>query len=199
MPLLGACVALHVRNGDASMDLRNAAGHNLSFAAHVKCVESMAQRAGIYDLYLATDNVTLFDIGVRQYPQYGWYHQQRPLLVFDGTNPSGTRKNAHSPQEDLADVLTDCILMSRCTSIMRSYSALSDLFLTYMCNRNAYGLCPPDRAVHGKDCQAELTTPAPVPLQEPATGIPVPQRTNTETKTKSPKRGDAKIFHVVTR
>ena len=157
-PLLGACVALHVRNGDGLLDMRNNAGHNLSFAAHMKCLESIALGAGTFNIYLATDNATLFDDGVRLYPQYKWYYQKRPLLLFDGTNPAGTRKNAKSPQEDLADLLADCILISRCTSIMRSYSALSDLFFTFMCNRNVYGLCPPERAAHGNDCQAELGT-----------------------------------------
>jgi len=39
---------------------------------------------------------------------------------------------------------------------MRSYSALGDLFYAYMCNRDAEGRCPPERAVHGADCQKEI-------------------------------------------
>ena len=54
----------------ASTDIRNAAGHNLSFAAHMTCLETLTKEMGIYTLYLATDNNTLFDEAARWFPQY---------------------------------------------------------------------------------------------------------------------------------
>ena len=121
VPIQGACVGLHVRNGDAvtgeqqpqltdvlchhsltiislsivATDIRNAAGHNLTLAAHMKCLETLTKEMGIYTLYLATDNNTLFEEAAKWYPQYRWYYQRRPLYAWTPDSPTynfGTRK-----------------------------------------------------------------------------------------------------------
>ena len=152
------CIGLHVRHGDSFTDHRdNGVPTDRSFEAHMTCLSDLVESSGSDTIFLATDNITLFDQAANWYPQYRWFYQRRPLLDY---SPLRGFDNVHnspkSVQEDLADILADAILMSRCNAMVKSNSALTDLFYSFMCNRHIEGQCPLSISEHGPECQTKV-------------------------------------------
>jgi hypothetical protein len=97
-------LGMHVRNGDSMNDQRHESKIDHSFRQHMICAEQFAMKLGVRNIYLATDNVTLFELAPQQYPQYGWMAQQRRLKTFDGHSFVGYF-NEKSVHQDVANML----------------------------------------------------------------------------------------------
>jgi len=119
-PLLGRCVAMHVRHGDSLVDERGSLPVDRSLHAHVACAAGLSAALGVDTIYLATDNVTLFATADVLYPQYRWYHQRRALKVYTGK--AYDHVSERSKQQEVANLLADAILVSRCAA----FEAVSD-------------------------------------------------------------------------
>jgi hypothetical protein len=125
------CVGLHVRHGDAKNDFRGKNNLDRSLAAHVSCANEFARSIGATNLFLATDNVTMFTLAPQKYPQYGWYAQRRALKKWDGPVPSFAGYwNEKSRSQEVANMLVGvsqsllvmpnhCTLMASRTNLCR--------------------------------------------------------------------------------
>jgi hypothetical protein len=106
-------MGLHVRNGDSGNDGRGSIKIDRSFGKHMQCAGYLASRMGVRNLYLATDNVTLFSLAPELYPQYGWMAQQRTLQVFTGQSFKGYF-NEKSVHQDVANIMVSELIWLKC-------------------------------------------------------------------------------------
>jgi len=146
------CLGLHVRHGDSENDER---GGKLdkSLHAHMACAAPLAEHVGVKSIYLATDDNKLFTEAPLKYPQYGWFGQFRALKNFTGG--SFGYHNERSMQQEIANLLADQILMSRCTALVGTWNpgGFMKLLLQVSCSRSDIGKCPPSREL--KKCQGK--------------------------------------------
>ena len=107
------CIGLHVRHGDAKNDFRGKNNLDRSLAAHVSCANEFARSLGATNLFLATDNVTMFTLAPQKYPQFGWYAQRRALKKWDGPVPSFEGYwNEKSRSQEVANMLVGGVLIN---------------------------------------------------------------------------------------
>jgi hypothetical protein len=144
------CLGMHVRHGDSMNDER---GGKLdrSLQAHVACAKDLADHMGLKNIYLATDDNLLFSEAPAKYPQYGWFGQYRVLKNFTGR--SFGYHNERSMQQEIANILADQVLMSRCAALVGTWNpgGFMKLLLQQSCSRSDIGKCPPSREL--KRCQ----------------------------------------------
>jgi hypothetical protein len=100
---MGQCIGIHVRHGDALNDARGELALDRSLHAHVSCAGRLASQLGISNMFLATDNNTLFQLAVKRYPQFKWYAQKRALKDFSGANFD--HKSEKSARKEVANLL----------------------------------------------------------------------------------------------
>jgi len=141
---------MHVRHGDSQNDER---GGKLdrSLQAHVACAKDLAEHLGLRTIFLATDDNKLFLEAPAKYPQYAWFAQQRALNNFTGG--SFGYHHERSMQQEIANLLADQILMSRCAAFVGTWNpgGFAKLLLQQSCSRSDIGRCPPSRDL--KKCQ----------------------------------------------
>lgn len=150
-------VGIHVRHGDSSNDpARKARQVDRSFEAHVTCAKQLLDALGVGKsssgdslspppqppvLFLATDNATLFSLAPNVHSAFHWAGQARALQVFTGK--TSNHHNEKVKHQEIANLMTDLILMSRCeTLVLSPDSGFSNLFLQTACSRNMQGDCP---------------------------------------------------------
>jgi hypothetical protein len=148
--LEASCLGMHVRHGDSQNDER---GGKLdrSLQAHVACAKDLAEHLGLRNIFLATDDNKLFLEAPVKYPQYAWFAQQRALNNFTGG--SFGYHHERSMQQEIANLLADQILMSRCAAFVGTWNpgGFAKLLLQQSCSRSDIGRCPPSREL--KKCQ----------------------------------------------
>ena len=66
------------------VDERGKMNVDRSLHAHVDCIKGWNVQLGINQIFLATDNSTLFDNADIWFPQYRWFHQNRILHPYKG-------------------------------------------------------------------------------------------------------------------
>jgi len=144
------CLGMHVRHGDSMNDER---GGKLdrSLEAHMACAQDLAEHMGLKNIYLATDDNLLFTQAPAKYPQFGWFGQYRVLKNFTGG--SFGYHNERSMQQEIANLLADQVLMSRCAALVGTWNpgGFMKLLLQQSCSRSDIGKCPPSREL--KRCQ----------------------------------------------
>jgi len=123
-------------------DQRSQIQINRTLAAHVECAKSLALQMGLSNIFLATDDNTLFSQAPRDYIQFRWFTQQRNLLNFTGASFI-TYHSDESKEQEIANLLADEILMSRCSALVGSMDGgFFRLLLQSACGRSAIGKCP---------------------------------------------------------
>ena len=146
------CLGMHVRHGDSMNDER---GGKLdrSLQAHVTCAQDLADHMGLKNIYLATDDNKLFTEAPAKFPQFGWFGQYRELKNFTGG--SFGYHSERSMQQEIANLLADQILMSRCAALVGTWNpgGFMKLLLQQSCSRSDIGKCPPSREL--KKCQGK--------------------------------------------
>ena len=73
-----------MRNGDSLVDERGKMNVDRSIHAHIDCIKGWNLQLSINQIFLATDNSTLFDNADIWFPQYKWFHQKRILHPYKG-------------------------------------------------------------------------------------------------------------------
>ena len=66
------------------VDERGKMNIDRSIHAHVDCIKGWNSQLSINQVFLATDNSTLFDNADIWFPQYRWFHQKRSLFPYKG-------------------------------------------------------------------------------------------------------------------
>jgi hypothetical protein len=71
------------------------------------CLRDFATSLGVSNIYLATDNVTLFTEGPNQYPQYGWFGLKRVMREYkdDVWAKDDPHHHEKSRQQDVAVIM----------------------------------------------------------------------------------------------
>lgn len=96
---------------------------------------------GLNNIFMATDDVELFDKVRIEFPQYGWFTQHRNLKKFSGE--SFGYRNEKTAQTEVANLLADMIMMSRCAAMVGSLDGgFMRLLLQVACTRSDIGKCP---------------------------------------------------------
>ena len=101
---LEPCIGLHIRHGDAVTDHRGRSNLDRSLGAHASCVKTFAAALGASNIFLATDNVTLFTAAPREFPEYGWYAQRRALRKYE-KDQADSHHHERSKQQEVANML----------------------------------------------------------------------------------------------
>ena len=108
--LMQPCVGLHVRHGDALRDHRGKSNLARTLKAHVDCLRSFADELGVMNVFLATDNITLFQQAPLEYREYSWYAQRRSVARKDSFDAGSTSTSApvvfeKSKQQEVANIM----------------------------------------------------------------------------------------------
>ena len=97
------CLGLHVRHGDALQDTRGELNLTRTLAAHMSCASKLTSELSLPNIFLASDNNTLFDIVARKYPQFNWYAQKRVIKAYDGNMYQHMNEKSHN--KEIANLL----------------------------------------------------------------------------------------------
>lgn len=137
------CFSLHVRNGDVYTDFRAGRYFDRSLNGHVYAAINMTRSLGISDIFLATDNSSLFHIAPLEYPTFRWYAQRRP--VQDHYHPEQEHLNEDDAQKEIANILADAITVGKCGGglVGQGDGSLTFLFHIYQCSIARKSMCPP--------------------------------------------------------
>jgi len=137
-----ACVAMHVRHGDSAADDRAQSKVDRSLSAHIKCAGSLLHDlGGVRTIFLATDDPKIKAEATTLFPHLGWFMQSRELR---DTNTLYDFHWEKSKQQDVASVVADVVLASRCAGFVGSFdSGFADLMHQEQCGRSESGVCPP--------------------------------------------------------
>lgn len=142
-----SCLGMHVRNADVLTDWRNGRKVDRSFNAHVYVAHNITRGLGLYDVFLATDNASLYRIAPLEFPEYRWFAQQRPITAYEQQAARGSQHHLHEaePQKEIANLLVDALLVGRCEAMVgQGDGSVTLLFHMLSCNLgNAACACPP--------------------------------------------------------
>ena len=139
---LQQCIGIHVRNHDVLSDYRNAVKLDRSLNAHIHAVKLLSLELSMDELFLATDNSTLYTIAPIEYPEFKWQAQIRTIKHQYAA--ALTHLNEDEPQIELANLLTDALHISKCNGLVgQSDSSLTFLYQVYNCNGMVRSSCSP--------------------------------------------------------
>ena len=142
-----SCLGMHVRNADVLTDWRKGRRVDRSLNAHVYLAHNLTRGLALRDVFLATDNASLFHIAPTEYPEYRWFAQQRPITAYEQQAARGSLHHLHEsePQREIANLLVDALLVARCEAMVgQGDGSVTLLFHMLGCNlANARGACPP--------------------------------------------------------
>ena len=141
--VMSPCVGLHIRHSDRSAGYLVEKFNDYSTKHFGLLAKNLSQSLGINSVFLTTDNATVRDEAAELYPSLNWFAQIRTIAEYvPGTFYS--HFNHKSRKRDLSDLLTDLIVISRCTGFTGSKeSGFGKLLQQYQCIRNKLGDCPP--------------------------------------------------------
>lgn len=74
-----SCLAMHVRHGDAALDMRRHTNFSRTLRSHVAHARNLTLQLGLNSIFLATDNSTVVKVATTEHKEYRWYNQQRPM------------------------------------------------------------------------------------------------------------------------
>jgi hypothetical protein len=92
-----------VRHGDALQDTRGELNLTRTLAAHMSCASKLTSEMSLPNIFLASDNNTLFDIVARKYPQFNWFAQKRVIKAYDGNMYQHMNEKSHN--KEIANLL----------------------------------------------------------------------------------------------